>query len=211
VPGWPADGIASCKACVKLAEAVGAGVVVVHLAARLAFIQVRWGAAHRRPFVLPYPSRAQRSYLEWLKGGLHELQATTGVIIAVENLAYSYPLAGLLKSVYYLNTPNDWARLEHWAMDTTHLGASGMDIIAVYERLKRRLAHVHLSNYNGKEHRPLDDGRLPLAELLQHLRRDGYTGIITCEMDPEPLGAADEAVVRENLRKTVEFCREHYG
>ena len=112
-----------------------------------------------------------------------------------------------------MNTPDDWARLQHWAMDTTHLGTAGMDVLGVYERLKGRLAHIHLSNYNVKEkrqkHRLLTDGSLPLAELLQRLRRDKYKGVLTCELDPDPLGASDESVVRENLRATYEFCREH--
>ncbi len=215
IPGWPHDGVASCKQAVALAEAVGAHTVVTHLPDRLAYIIVNWRALRGRPFYLKYPRTVDKPYLRWLRDGLAEFQTTTKVTIAVENLPYRYPLLGLYKSGWHMNTPDDWARLQHWTMDTTHLGTASMDVLAVYERLKGRLAHIHLSNYNAGEKRPehrlLTDGSLPLAELLQRLRRDQYQGVLTCELDPEPLGASDESVVRANLRATLAFCREHFG
>jgi len=215
LPGWPDKGVESCKQAVALAEAVGARTVVTHLPMRMAHIQVTWPALRPKPFYLTYPWTADKEHLAWLANGLHEFQATTNVTIAVENLPYRRRWFGLFKSIWHHNTPDDWAGLEHWALDTTHIGTWGFDLLALYERLKGRLAHVHLSNHNPREkreeHRLLTDGHLPLAELLQRLRRDKYQGVTTCELDPEPLGASDENTVRANLRATYEFCRERFG
>jgi len=215
LPGWPDEGVASCKQAVALAEAVGARTVVMHLPMSMAHIQVSWPLLRQKPYFVTYPWTADREHLRWLKDGLAQFQKTTAVTIAVENLPYRRRWFGLFKSVWHLNTPDDWAGLQHWALDTTHVGTWGFDLLALYERLKGRLAHVHVSNFNSKEkrqeHRLLTDGSLPLAELLRRLRRDGYKGVIVCELDPEPLGASDENAVRANLWATVEFCREHFG
>lgn len=214
VPGivdWPASDADRCVQAVALAEAVGARTVVVHLPARFSGIEIRWPAVRQKPFYIRYPYTWDKKHLRWLKDGLLDLQAKTSVTIALENLPYRRAFFGLWQTPWHMNTPQDWAQFPHWTMDTTHLGTGGFDILAVYEQLKGKLAHVHLSNFNGKEHRLLTDGRLPLAELLQRLQRDGYQGAIVCELDPEPLNAGDEKVVRANLRATYEFCRQHFG
>jgi sugar phosphate isomerase/epimerase len=215
IPGWPDNGVESCTRAVALAEAVGARTVVMHLPLRMSPVQVWWPAVRSKSFHWWYPRTPDKEHLRWLNDGLAAFQKTTPVTIAVENLPYRRQWLGLFKCLWRHNTPDDWARLEHWALDTTHIGTWGFDLLALYERLKGKLAHIHLSNHNPnekrEEHRLLTDGHLPLAELLQRLRRDGYTGVLTCELDPEPLGAADEGAVRENLRATYSFCREHYG
>ena len=68
---------------------------------------------------------------------------------------------------------------------------------------------MHLSNFNGREHRLPEDGHLPLGELLQRLVKDGYDGALTVEVGPEVLEAEDEARVRAHLRRAVQFCRSH--
>lgn len=40
-------------------------------------------------------------------------------------------------------------------LDTTRLGTWDLDPLAIYERLKERVVHVHLSNHNGQEHQLL--------------------------------------------------------
>ena len=211
LPGWPDAAVASCQRAVALAEAVGARTVVMHLPLSMSFAQLSWP---QHSLTLAWPVTPDSEFRSWVHNGLAEYQKTTDVTIALENLPCRRRLLGLVKSVWHDNTPDDWARLAHWALDTTHIGTWGYDLLEIYERLKSRLAHIHLSNFNSSEkrseHRLLTDGSLPLAELLHRLRRDQYGGDITCELDPEPLGAADEDVVRANLRATVQFCREHF-
>jgi len=78
-------------------------------------------------------------------------------------------------------------------------------------RLKRTKAHVHLSNYNGREHRLLQDGHLPLAEFLRRLNQNGYKGIVTLESPPEALGDGDLGRVSANLWVMVDFYRRHFA
>ena len=68
---------------------------------------------------------------------------------------------------------------------------------------------VHLSNYDGREHRLPPDGHLDLGALLRRLRENGYQGAISVEAGPEAFEAEDEARCRENLARVLAFCREH--
>ena len=113
--------------------------------------------------------------------------------------------------IHWLNDLESWSRMPHLTLDTTHIGTWGYDLLAVYEQLKTRIIHVHLSNFNGKEHRRLEDGHLPLAELLRRLQRDGYAGAVSLEMGPEVLHAENEGQVQAHLQRMVAFCREYVG
>lgn len=205
VDGWERDGISRLKRTVALAEELGARTVVVHPPLRWhwAFIWTT-GGHHWR---LPLPWRNDREYGRWLQEELAEFQAGTSVIIALENMpARRWGLWPLQRFQFC-----DLASLErfpHLTLDTAHWGTWGVDILEVYERLKGRVAHIHLSDYDGdKEHRLLGKGRLPLKELLQRLVADGFAGVVAVELDPRPLEAADEATVRAHLRAACEFCR----
>ena len=85
-----------------------------------------------------------------------------------------------------------------------------MDVLALYERLKERIVHLHLSDYDGREHRLPGQGHLPLAELLQRMSLDGYCGAIVIETCPQALGAGDDKQVRKKLGEALQFCREHF-
>jgi sugar phosphate isomerase/epimerase len=110
-----------------------------------------------------------------------------------------------------MNTIPEWGSLPHLNLDTTHLATWDHDVLAVYEQVKTRIAHVHLSNFNGQEHRLPWDGQIPLDELLRRLRRDAFTGIICVELEPDPLWAQSEEKTKENLRRCYEFCLQNFG
>jgi sugar phosphate isomerase/epimerase len=84
-----------------------------------------------------------------------------------------------------------------------------MDLLEVYEGLKDRIVHVHLSDFDGKEHRLPGTGHLPLAALLRRLHRDGYQGAVSLEVGPEVLEAEDESQVLAHLDRALRFFREH--
>jgi sugar phosphate isomerase/epimerase len=86
-----------------------------------------------------------------------------------------------------------------------------LDPLAVYRELRERVAHVHLSNYDGREHRSPPDGRLPLEDLLQALASHGYRGAVTVECHPDALDAEDEETCLAALRRAQSFCRTHYN
>jgi sugar phosphate isomerase/epimerase len=213
VPGWEQDSIWRLKRTVELAEALGARVVVAHPPLGWLRISLRvTGASKKRGFWvgLPLSWFVGRPYARWLCGELETFQKGTGVIVAVENMPHRR--IGLLGfDLYQMSRLESLERFRHLTLDTTHLATHGIDIIQTYERLAGRVAHVHLSNYNGREHRLLQDGHLPLADFLRRLNQDGYRGIVTLELQPEALGAGDDSQVLANLRVAVDFYRRHFA
>ncbi len=208
-PGWPADQLGRLQHTVALAQEVGAPTVVTHLPFRLHAIVGHWHAYRPRHFFLPMPLPRREPYYHFLRNGMAELEAETGITVAVENMP-SKRFLGLKINGYWFNSPVELESFPHLTLDTTHLGTWGLDPLEVYEQLRERVVHVHLSNYDGREHRLPPDGHLSLAGLLRHLARDGYQGVVTVETDPDALDAGDEAKCLAALRRALEFCRSHF-
>jgi len=204
-PGWPADPLGRLRETTALAQAVGAPVVVTHLPMRfgIARVEVMGG----RSLLLPLPFARRGEYHRFLQGELPAFEAEHGILVGVENMPI-HRLLGLRVQIYTMDNES-LAHLPHLTLDTTHLGTWGADVLAMYERLRERIVHLHLSNFDGREHRLPPDGRLPLGELLRRLARDGYRGAVSVETGPDALGAEDEAQVQDRLRRVVAFCREH--
>lgn len=72
---------------------------------------------------------------------------------------------------------------------------------AEVQKLAGRIAHVHLSDCDGKVHGDLPPGRgnTPIREYLEQIQRTGYDGIVSIELEysPEP-------------EKIVEWVEEAY-
>nr|HID14842.1 sugar phosphate isomerase/epimerase [Anaerolineae bacterium] len=209
VSDWPADQLGRLQHTVALAQEIGASTVVTHLPFRLHAIVGHWHAYQPRRFVLPVPLPRREPYYHFLCNGLEDLETAAGVTIAVENMPL-HRFLGLGINGYWFNSLAELDRFPHLTLDTTHLGTWGLDPLAVYRRLRERVAHVHLSNHDGREHRSPPDGRLPLGELLRRLARDGYQGAITVESGPDALDAGDEAQCLAALCRALEFCRSHF-
>jgi sugar phosphate isomerase/epimerase len=209
VPAWPSDQLGRLKRTVELAKDVGATTVVTHLPFRVYAIEGWWHGHRPRRLFLPVPLPRREPYYRLLRDGLAAFEAEAGVTIAVENMPW-HRLVGLVVNSYWFNSIAELDRFPHLTLDTTHFGTWESDPLVAYERLKERVAHVHLSNYDGQEHRSPPDGALPLAELLGRLAKDGYRGVVTVESCPEALDAGDEAKCLVALRRALAFCREHF-
>jgi sugar phosphate isomerase/epimerase len=193
---WPKTQPESIAATAELARAVDAGIIIVHL-----------------------PHWRERAYFQWLRNDLRGWQqAHPNPVVAVENMPLKWirwwPIAPL--EVWRMNGLEEWGAFPHLTLDTTHLGTKGLNPLMVYERVRERVVHVHLSNARRKgrrvqEHRRLEDGFLPLGALIGRLARDGYDGIATVELGPEALEAEDEEKARFHLRQQIAFCRQHGG
>ena len=210
VADWPADQLGRLRRTVALAQEVGVSTVVTHLPFRLHALFGHWHGRSPRRFFLPVPLPRREPYYHFLHSGLAELEAETGVAIAVENMPLRRFL-GLKLNGYWFNSLAELEHFPHLTLDTTHLGTCGLDPVTVYERLRKRVVHVHLSNYDGREHRSPPDGHLPLGDFLRRLARDGYRGVITVETGPEAMDASDEAKCLAALRRALAFCRSHFG
>ena len=208
VEGWPGDPVGRLQASAILAREVGAQVVVTHLPFRIRAARVELFGFRAGPLLLPIPWPNEGDYRRFLLNGLAKFEADAGVIVGVENMPAKRFL-GLQVDIHALNNLESLASLPHLTLDTTHIGTWGADLLAFYEQLKERIVHLHLSDFDGEEHRLLESGHLPLAELLRRLVRDGYSGAVSVEVQPSALQAEDEEQVRAHLHKMLAFCRKH--
>ena len=208
VSGWPYDPLGRLRESVALARAVGADVVVAHLPLRIRGAKVEFFGFQTRPQLVPIFLPNQGDYRRFLLNGLAQFEADEGVRIGIENMPVKHWL-GCRVDIHALNSPEKLSALPHLTLDTTHIGTWGMDLLAVYAQLKERIIHVHLSNFDGREHRLPENGHLPLGQLLEQLAQDGYQGAVSLEFCPEALQAENEAQVLEHLRRSLGFCREH--
>ena len=206
VPGWPGDLPRRVRETVTLGEAVGAEIVVHHLPAT---VPVQWALVLLGRHRFPPPLR--NPYAEWLADGYAALQASTRLALCIENLP-AVAVGPLRLNPGYWNTVEAITRFSNLTMDTTHLGTWGLDPVKVYDRLSPRVRHIHLSNFDGKEHRRPEAGRLRLDLLLRHLTDVGYRGAVSVELAPEALSAGQpDDVVEGLLAQSLVFCRQAAG
>lgn len=206
-PGWPADQPELIQMAVQLAEAVGAHIVVHHLPDALGRL---WVNMPTRSLGLPIPGwRPHRRYRQWLETAYAALQAQTAVCLCIENMPAIH-LFGRPWQTNHWNTPAAMQRFPHITLDTTHLGTWGLDPADVYPQFRGRIGHVHLSNYDGREHRHPENGRLQLARFLALLAADQYEGAVSLEIYPDQVdaGQADVQVI-DRLRGCAQWIRQH--
>jgi sugar phosphate isomerase/epimerase len=208
---WPTNELKRLERTVALAQELEVQLVVAHLPLRFKRVVVKLNLLGARRFVLALPRLRKGSYFHFVGDGrLHEMESSSGVIVALENMP-AHRLLGLQINAYWFNSPARMSRFSHLTLDTTHLGTWGLNPVEIYEQLRERVVHVHLSNFDGRDHRSPVDGHLPLATLLRRLAQDSYPGAISVECSPDALQAEDEGKCRLELAAALTFCREHFS
>jgi sugar phosphate isomerase/epimerase len=159
---WGTDPIGKIGRAIRVAEEAEVPVVVMHP-----------------------PYRWQRAYRRWLDEELPQLEARTGVMVAIENM---FPVRMGSRSVtFHANQDLDELEgLPHLVLDTSHAAVAEHDPLEVRRRFGERLRHVHLSDNAGKgwdSHLPPGDGVLDLDAFCRELADDGYTGAVSLEVD----------------------------
>jgi sugar phosphate isomerase/epimerase len=209
VPGWsrPHDQLARILQTLELAETLGAESIVVHLPHKVGRAQLQLP-----PLRLILPWRSPFGPVKrWIATQLPAVQARTPIKIALENMP-GLRRWGLALNPAHSNTPTAWARSHrHLTLDTTHWATLGVDPLDAYRLAGKHVAHLHLSNFDGREHRLPQFGRLDLGQLLRQLAADGFAGTISLELHPDALGFPDPEAIRQRLAESVAFCREHLG
>lgn len=177
---------------VKLAERVGAEVVVVHP-----------------------PFRWQSEYASQFREGIKELMHRSGIKIAVENM---YPWkAGGQEARMYLPHWNPIDRdYEHVTWDFSHAAIAGVDSLEAFQKLRERLAHVHLTDGfpNGRDEHLLPGyGSQRCAAAMEWLgdyhRTHGYDGVVCLEVSTRK--AKNPGEREEWLRYSLDFAHTHLG
>lgn len=163
------------------------------------------------PVVVAHPPPPGRPLGRWAGGPLREAREQ-GVRVAVENMPKGEPRRPFgIRRYRTCHLPEHLAGLSDVTLDTSHAGASGVDLMRAYSVLRDRLRHVHLSDSDlsgGDQHRLPGKGRLPLKPFLAALARDGYEGAISLELKPWPLGAPDPETIRERMSAALRYARE---
>jgi sugar phosphate isomerase/epimerase len=162
------------------------------------------------PVVVAHPPPPGRSLERWAAGPLREAREQ-GVSVAVENMPRAEPrrVFGIrrYRSCYL---PEHLLGLGDVTLDTSHIGASKVDLMRAYSTLAPQLRHVHLSDSDltgTDQHRLPGKGLLPLRPLLSALARSDYPGAVSLELKPWPLGAPDPDTILERMRGALAFAR----
>lgn len=210
VPGWPDGDAERIPLTVQVAEALGAEIAVHHLPERMGSIAISAGTKRLR---LPVPGwDVAGPYRRWLLDGYAAEQERTPVTLCIENMPARW-LWGQRWNGHNWNTPEAIARFPAITLDTTHLATWDLEPIEVYRRFPLgKVRHVHLSNFDGREHRRPEDGRCHLDQLIGQLAADGYAGAVTLELQPDALDAgADDVHMVELLSSSLGQCRAWSG
>mgnify|MGYP006290388327 FL=1 len=202
---WAVEEERRLKRATALAEALDAPVVVHHLPMRFGYGKLTVGPRHWIIPLLRWPMG--RTYRTWIEEAYAEYQRHTTPTLCIENMPARRAL-GRRWNAYHWNTVQKLARFDALTMDTTHLGTWGLDPATVYLSWQPRVKHVHLSNFDGREHRRPEAGHLDLAALLATLNTSGYEGAVTLEMSPDGLqaGCPDDEM-QDRLAASLTWCR----
>ena len=138
--------------------------------------------------------------------GVHA--APLGLEVAIELEPFTLSLVNdLPKMVKFLNDVNHPAVKAN--LDISHLTLSHTEPPEI-ATLKGRIAHVHLSDCDGKKHGDLPPGRgvVEFMPYLKELKATGFDGSISIELEysPEPDRIVDW--VREAYSETDRMMRE---
>ena len=184
------DLVVKARRSLELAGALGADLMVVHP-----------------------PFRWQREFHQWLLEEGDEEAAALGTRVGVENL-YPVQVARRPMRFHRYTEPEHLAPFRHVVLDTSHYGVAGVDIVSAYERLRDRIAHLHISDYRGNardSHAPLGHGILPLGRLLRRVAEDAQAdrreASITLELDCRRY-LDDRAALVGYVRQELHKCRD---
>ncbi|MFR9753794.1 sugar phosphate isomerase/epimerase family protein [Nocardia sp. 004] len=202
---WGADPVAKLARSVRTAEALGAHTVVVHP-----------------------PFRWQRRYAAGFVAQVAELEETSPVIVAVENM---FPMradtlfgrgGGAVRRLERRGGPGPALTafspsydptdtgFRHYTLDLSHTATAGADPLAMAARMGSGLAHLHLADGRGAahdEHLVPGTGTQPCAQVCAHLVRTGFSGQAVAEINTQNARTVGERAAM--LHQTLIFARRH--
>lgn len=201
---WGSDPVAKLTRSVHTAEALGAATVVVHP-----------------------PFRWQRRYADGFAEQVGELESSSPVAVAVENM---FPMradtlfrgssvrrlerrgGGPGRSITTFSPsfdPTDTG-YRHYTLDTSHTATAGVDPLELASRMGSGLAHLHLADGRGAahdEHLIPGEGTQPVAELCEMLLGNGFAGQAVIEVNTQMARTTmDRAAM---LNRALTFARRH--
>jgi sugar phosphate isomerase/epimerase len=161
------------------------------------------------PVVVAHPPPPGRPLQRWKAAVLSEARSQSKAAVAVENMPRNKRSFAVRRGSCYL--PEHLMGVGDVTLDTSHVGASNIDLLETHARLRSQLRHIHLSDSDlkgGDQHRLPGKGKLPLGGFLGEIGRSDYAGAVSLELKPWPLGAPDPKVILERMKAALEFARE---
>lgn len=183
------DPFAKLEATMRLAAELGVPTVVAHP-------PFRWQGDYARHFV----------------DHVCILEDKYAVELAVENM-YPWRL-GVREALPYFpdHDPTD-EDYRHVTIDLSHAATAGDDALSMVKRVGDRLAHLHLTDGNGRtfkdEHLVPGEGTQPAAEILRLLAARAWYGSIVVEISTG--GGRSLAAKMPAIRRSLEFARRELG
>jgi sugar phosphate isomerase/epimerase len=203
---WGANPISKLDRSVRAAEELGAQTVVVHP-----------------------PFRWQRRYADGFSDQVAELESSSHVMVAVENM---FPFRtdrffgagqssiermrkrggspGVAISAFAPSYDPLDGEHAHYTLDLSHAATAGTDALDMARRMGEGLVHLHLCDGSGAatdEHLVPGRGGPPAAELCQLLAASSFTGHVILEVTTSR--ARNAAEREELLTESLEFARQH--
>ncbi|MQA08319.1 MAG: TIM barrel protein [Pseudonocardiaceae bacterium] len=187
---WSPDPVVRLRRAVGLAEELGARTVVVHP-----------------------PFRWQRRYSGGFAELVRELEDSSGVAVAVENMFPVRPIGRRRKvSAFWPSVDPTDVGYRNYTLDLSHTAVAQMDALAMAERMGDGLTHVHLADGSGvpkDEHLVPGRGNQPCGRLCESLARNSFGGQIVLELNTQR--AAGPAARARDLAEALLFTRLHLG
>jgi sugar phosphate isomerase/epimerase len=185
---WSPEPEERLRRSVRAAEELGAGTVVLHP-----------------------PFRWQRRYADGFPELVEELEAKSGIVIAVENMFPVRRFGGEVSAFRPSIDPTD-VGYPHYTLDLSHTSAANMDALELAKRMGDGLVHVHLADGVGiprDEHLVPGRGTQPCAELCEELTRGAFSGQVIIEINTRR--ARHSAARARDLAEALLFARLHLG
>ncbi|SDR79005.1 Sugar phosphate isomerase/epimerase [Agrococcus carbonis] len=187
---WGRDPFVKLDRSAELAVSVGAPTVVVHP-----------------------PFRWQGKYARTFTDAVRATEQKHGVEVAVENM-FPWAAGGIDRQAYLPGIDPSEMDVDHATLDFSHCALAKRDSMQLALDLGDRLRHLHLTDgVAADEGRVFDEhllpghGNEPVAEVLQMLAQQQWTGQVVAEIKTRQ--ARSERDRLRLLTETVEFAREH--
>jgi sugar phosphate isomerase/epimerase len=185
---WSPDPEQRLRRSVRAADDLGASTVVIHP-----------------------PFRWQRRYADAFPDLVEELEAATGISIAVENMFPVRRFRGAMEMSAFRPSidPTD-VGYRHYTLDLSHTAAAHTDALELAKRMGDGLTHVHLADGSGipkDEHLVPGRGNQPCAELCESLAGNRFAGQVVLEVNTRR--ARDPAARARELAEALLFARLH--
>jgi len=202
---WGSNPIPKLERSVQAAEQLGAQTVVVHP-----------------------PFRWQRRYAEGFNEQVSALEASSDVMIAVENM---FPF----RADRFFGADQSRERMRrrgggpgpaisafapsydpldgnhaHYTLDLSHTATAGSDALEMAQRMGPGLVHLHLCDGSGlpaDEHMVPGRGTQPTVEVCEMLAGGYFAGQVILEVSTSSARSADER--EDMLAESLQFARTH--